>query len=98
MKGEYRGYKYELKRSTLSVIGDYYCGYVSIPKWHKYYGVDYDEIPIDCHGELTYGKKIDESYIIGFDCAHLDDNIQIQNEAYCVLECESIIDQLIEAE
>ena len=30
------------------------CGYIAIPKGHKLYGKDYDEIDISVHGGLTY--------------------------------------------
>lgn len=52
------------------------CGYVKIPKNHKYYKVDYEKIDADVHGGLTYGEQSKEypiateedSYWIGFDC------------------------------
>jgi hypothetical protein len=52
------------------------CGYVDLPKGHKYYGKQYDEIPLDVHGGLTYaeGKK-NNVWTIGFDCAHFGDLI-----------------------
>jgi hypothetical protein len=51
------------------------CGYVGVPKDHKYYEVDYNAIDnIDCHGGLTFsGRFTDvdpELWFIGFDCAH----------------------------
>lgn len=97
MEDEYRGYKYRIELNTVSILGNYYCGYVDIPKGHKYHGLDYDEIPVDCHGGLTYGSFEDGIYVIGFDCAHYMDSIDVQNEEYCEEECKSIIDQLIEA-
>ena len=55
------------------------CGYVGLPKGHKYEGKDYDEIDVEVHGGLTYagqGNKYpvdgDESWI-GFDYAHCGD-------------------------
>ncbi|MDD3039779.1 hypothetical protein [Bacteroides sp.] len=58
------------------------CGYVGLPKGDVYYGEDYDDIPVKCHGGLTFGKlspdypikdEGEELYWIGFDCAHLND-------------------------
>lgn len=55
------------------------CGYVGIPKTNEYYNVDYNEIPVSCHGGLTYSRSYlalnDDSDIwwIGFDCAHWND-------------------------
>lgn len=56
------------------------CGYVGIPKGHKYYGKEYDEInDIECHGGLTYsrndlfGQDDEDTWWIGFDCSHYRD-------------------------
>lgn len=53
------------------------CGYVGLPKGHKYYGKDYGEInDIECHGGLTYsndslfGQDDKDTWWIGFDCSH----------------------------
>jgi len=57
------------------------CGYVGIPKEHKFYGIDYSNIESDIyvHGGLTYSNN-DEAYPIksdlwwlGFDAAHAGD-------------------------
>ena len=34
----------------------YRTGYVGISKGSKFYNKDYDEIPVMCHGGLTYGR------------------------------------------
>jgi len=41
---------------------------------HKYHGMNYDNIPVDVHGGLTY-SRLDEngSWKIGFDTAHYGD-------------------------
>ena len=62
------------------------CGYVGIPRSHKFYGKEYTEIESqidhgDCHGGLTFSSRsIGEKYPIesdlwwfGFDCAHYGD-------------------------
>ena len=64
-------------------------GYVVLPVGHKYNGKDYDQIPVDVHGWLTFWTKVKdlkwdkwtefiagcdpEDYIIGFDTCHCDD-------------------------
>lgn len=65
----------------------HWCGYVGIPKTHKYYGKGYSEIPdMDVHGGLTYAEKChghichitkdnDDLWWFGFDCAHHQDLI-----------------------
>ena len=62
------------------------CGYVGIPRSHKFYGKKYTEIESqidygDCHGGLTFSSRsMGEKYPIesdlwwfGFDCAHYGD-------------------------
>ena len=62
----------------------YRCGYVGIPEGHKYYGMKYDEIPVDCHGGLTYfdsrlrGQEDKHTWWIGFDCGHSCDGYDIE--------------------
>ena len=53
--------------------------YLGVPKNHPLAGFYYDNIPLDCHGGLTFSgegnKKIwpDGFYWYGFDYAHLGD-------------------------
>ena len=73
----YRGYRCVCVGNNMG----HRCGYVGIPRGHKYYGEDYDDIPIYCHGGLTYGShnpnypvaNNEGLYWIGFDCAHYGD-------------------------
>lgn len=50
-------------------------GYVKIPQGHKYFGVDYNDIPVTVHGGLTYCRLADDqvNWIVGFDTAHYMD-------------------------
>jgi len=66
----------------LGIYMGHRCGYIAIPKGHKLYGKDYDEIDISVHGGLTYAEYSENSYPveceepvywIGFDCAHAGD-------------------------
>jgi len=66
-KFAYKGYKLIIKRNTLL---NYLLGYVMLPKGHRYYGITREDIPVECHGDLTYGKFEGDYYVIGFDCAH----------------------------
>ena len=60
-------------------------GYVGLPKGHKYYGKEFDFIPVDCHCGLTYGKHYlygqddKDTYWIGFDCCHCCDGFDLEN-------------------
>lgn len=66
------------------VIVNYYshpCAYIGLQEGHPYYGIDYDNIPIDCHGGLTYSDSkhtmvnelCDNGWFIGWDYNHLKD-------------------------
>ena len=51
-------------------------GYVALPNWHPFYKKHYDEIPVSCHGGLTYGSldEDEDLWVIGFDTSHSGDN------------------------
>jgi hypothetical protein len=63
----------------------HWCGYVGLPANHPDFGKDYDSVPVDVHGGLTYAKACDghichitengddKTWWLGFDCAHLGD-------------------------
>lgn len=72
-KGNYKGYNYYILN-----LGTHPTAYIEIPKGHKLYQKDYDDIYINVHGGLTYsddslmGVK-SENWFIGWDYAHYDD-------------------------
>ena len=68
--GEYKGFIYEIIRYHTYW---YLCGYVLLPKTHKYYWKDYLGIDVRVHWGLTYWKQKGVYWKIGFDCAHYDD-------------------------
>jgi hypothetical protein len=76
-KGIHLGFEWEV---TANHSG-FRCGYVRIPPAHPWYGVDYDDIAADVHGGLTFAQPDahcgkdgpDDSWWIGFDCAHYQD-------------------------
>ena len=67
--------------------------YVKLPKWHPYYEKNYEEIPINCYGGLTYsGLDDDENYwVIGFDTNHYNDDIIIWSVDYVIKETHDIM-------
>jgi len=84
-------------------------GYVVIPKDHKLAGVDYDDIDVDIHGGLTFAtiakdirnwKELpddcdDNDWVVGFDCAHFNDNLITCSKSYVESEVESLREQLL---
>jgi hypothetical protein len=79
------------------------CGYVALPEGNKFFGVEYDDIPAEVHGGLTYSRVADgypvetESpvYWIGYDCGHyMDDEDGGRSLDYCISECESLAEQV----
>ena len=76
---KYKGYEY-----AIITLGSHPCSYILLPEGHKYHGIDYDEIPLRCHGGLTYSNdhllkrshgNLAENgeWVIGWDYAHLGD-------------------------
>jgi hypothetical protein len=70
-------------------------GYVGIPSWHPWYGMDYDNIPVRCHGGLTFGQLDEDEnlWVIGFDTCHFNDNEQNCNQDYVKCQCLMIVDR-----
>lgn len=110
LQEKYRGYEVIVRRiwfeNSIVFFGipdnEWYCGYVVIPKGHKYYNVDYNKIEneIDVHGGLTFSGKLKgiDGYLLGFDCNHYSDNPVDQDASYTLSECKRMVDQLIEVE
>lgn len=75
-EGIYHNYHY-----AIVSLGSHPCAYIEIPKGHRYYDKVYDEIPLNCHGGLTYandtgilnGYNHRSGYWIGWDYAHYMD-------------------------
>ena len=75
-KGKYKGFDY-----FILSLGIYPTAYVRIPKQHKYYKKDYEDIPISVHGGLTFSGRdftfnpitLKESWWIGWDYIHAGD-------------------------
>lgn len=72
---EINGYRCLVSRGPSSL-----CAYVGVKPEHIIYGIDYEELPIKCHGGLTYSIKGDDSFIwpsgywwIGWDYGHSGD-------------------------
>lgn len=78
------------------------CGYVILNKDNKYFGKDYDEIPVQVHGGLTYSNEEDGNWVVGFDCAHWGDKSPYieyssgiyRDKNFVKHECESLAEQL----
>ena len=69
-KGRYNGYNYYILN-----LGTHPTAYIEIPKGHKYYKVEYDNIDIYVHGGLTYSDNElmgveSKNWFIGWDYAH----------------------------
>lgn len=83
------------------------CGYIHLTPDSDFYGYEYDDIPVDCHGGLTYGSEHDTEWVIGFDCGHLNDLQPFYTDMeyygktgtyrdmeFVKKECESICEQI----
>ena len=64
--------------------GTHRCGYVEVGKDSPLFGLDYDQVPVECHGGLTYSSEKEgrddypvksDGWWFGFDCWHADDGL-----------------------
>lgn len=90
--GNFDGYNYYVIN-----LGTHPCGYVEIPSTSKYFNVDYDNIPVECHGGLTYGRGFlhtvadieDDRYFIGWDYAHYGDYVGYHDSVFMSNYCDA---------
>lgn len=74
----YKNYEY-----VVMSLGTHPTAYIGIPKGHRLYGLDIQDIDIDCHGGCTYSQNrilkddgssySNDKWWIGWDYAHLYD-------------------------
>lgn len=85
-EGYYKQYHY-----AIVSLGSHPCAYIELPKNNQYYGEDYDNIPIECHGGLTYSAygllptqhaEYKDGYWIGWDYAHCTDYTFFSNYSW----------------
>lgn len=83
-------------------------GYVLIPEGHKYYGIHYNDIPVDVHGGLTFSELITENsnrqfniqpdelncWMVGFDTCHFGDSPDIWTKEAVQEEANHLKEQL----
>jgi len=83
-------------------------GYALIPRGHKLYGKDYDQIPVQAHGGLTFsrflsGKAIKKfglskrhlgKWMVGFDTCHFMDTPESCPKEYVIQEARDLAQQL----
>lgn len=75
--GLYNGIEY-----LIISYGTHPCAYIKVPRDNKYFGVDYNDVPLYVHGGLTYGGDLaylnadiepiinNSDYWLGWDYAH----------------------------
>lgn len=105
--------KANFANDSINRLDTRYCvslGIIGLPEDHPYYNVDYEAIPIDCHGGLTYGSNNhntvtelrDNGYFIGWDYGHYGDYMSfspfLNDKKWTTMEiineCFNVIDQL----
>ena len=99
---EYKGYQFTAIEHKVAWY-HWFCGYVKLN--NMYLNTDYLDIPIECHGGITFkdelkeiNPQIDNGIWIGFDTNHIFDDETTQNEEFITEECKRIIDQLLKLE
>ncbi len=76
---EHAGVPCLVRRNQLGI----WCGYAAVPPGHPSHGHDYNDVPVEVHGGLTYGDRCfgeichvpkpgepDDVFWFGFDCGH----------------------------
>lgn len=82
-------------------------GYVSIPHDSKWFGVEYDDIPVEVHGGLTFSDYAGElltlpdhiepdTWVIGFDTHHAGDDLANWSEEKVIKETHYLYLQIME--
>ncbi len=70
--GTHEGFEWKVLHNNMGSR----CGYILIPPEHPWFGKHYDSIDVSVHGGLTYANFGDNNtYWIGFDCAHYGDAV-----------------------
>jgi len=49
-------------------------GYILIPKGHRMHGVDYDDIPVDVHGGLTFAILVNAKTVKEWEGLGMDES------------------------
>jgi len=95
----HKGYDFLIKYIGEPIgIRKHYCGYVKIPKNHKYYKFRYKLLNIDIHGGISFAEYIENDLWIGWDYAHHGDDKIEYDLIDIIKDCCSVIMQLLEQE
>lgn len=87
----YEGLLCEVAEVSPSHMVPWYCGYVTLPETHPDTGKDYDQLPIEVHGGLTFG----DGGKFGFDCAHGTEGPEWRDMERVKLEVELMAEQFL---
>ena len=71
-------YSYYEGEYTLIVRRNHFkanSGYIVLPQFHRYDGIDCNNIPVEVHGGLTYSARENGNWVIGFDTCHVGDYV-----------------------
>ena len=91
--GVYKGVNYYIREGYEKRL----CGYIKVEEGHPWYGVEYDEVEVECHGGPTWSDFIDgrTGWWLGFDTNHHEDWDNPKDFSYVENECKKMIDQYI---
>ena len=88
----------DLKLKDVSNRREWLCGYVELPRGHKYYSCkdsDFEFLDLVAHGKITFaGFDDDCKFYIGIDCNHSGDDDSINNIEFVKGNLKEIIDEL----
>lgn len=76
-------------------LGSHPTAYVKIPNNSILCYMDYNDIPIDCHGGLTYGEIEEDGYWVGWDYAHYGDYCYHAGGSFGLFEKKYSVDDIL---
>lgn len=96
----YKGFPCRIWRHP--ILG-HLCGYVGLYNGHPDYGKDYNDVDVEAHGGLTFGKKDSEKifsdnssiFWFGFDTAHVFDDEKGWTVQAVKEETENLAEQFV---
>ena len=90
--------------------GTHPCCYVQVPKGHQFYGKDYSDIEMNCHGGVTFtgwskmlSLEFAEGFYLGWDYAQQGDYLPFRmtrggkkwTTEEMIRECEEVIGEIL---
>jgi hypothetical protein len=71
-----------------------WCGYVGVPEGHRAFGRDYDDLPVVCHGGLTYACGCQETADPAVGLCHIPQSGRPDKVWWLGFDCAHYMDRM----